>query len=154
MQTRSAHLDHHHQNDLGSRSSAEAELIALSQRKGQRITAHTLNLIRESLELRGVSLDAFVADVRPHFKNNILNPSGFLINRARRFYELSRPAAVCIGPAAVPTITAKACAICKEQKFVIRGNNIEPCPECSTPQIRRAWATQEAGRAKRSGRTP
>lgn len=96
MQTRSTRLDHHHQEGIEKSPSAspEAELIALARVKGQLLTEHTLRLIRDSLELREVSLEAFVADVRPHFRNNILNPSGFLINRARRFYELSRPVQV------------------------------------------------------------
>jgi hypothetical protein len=96
MQMRSTNLDHHHQEGLvgSARSSPEADLLALARSKGQPLTEHTLRLIRETLELRGVSLEAFVADVRPHFRNNILNPSGFLINRARRFHELARPAQV------------------------------------------------------------
>jgi hypothetical protein len=97
MQTRSTNADHHHQGNVdrkSARSSPEAELIALARGKGQLLTQHTLMLIQDALELRGVSLEVFVADVRPHFRNNILNPSGFLINRARRFHELSRPAPV------------------------------------------------------------
>jgi hypothetical protein len=85
MQTRRTSLDHHHQGDVVEKSacsSPEAELISLARGKGQLLTAHTLTHIRALLELRGVSLEAFVTDVRPHFRNNILNPSGFLINRA------------------------------------------------------------------------
>ena len=95
MQKRRTDPDHH---QAGSEKagpayfSPEDELIALARSKGQVLTEHTLRLIRETLELRGVSLAEFVADARPHFRNNILNPSGFLINRARNFNQLSRPA--------------------------------------------------------------
>src|ERR1700693_5705874 len=115
MQTRRTSLNHHHQdrfaNTTRERSSPEADLVALAQSKGQLLTEPTLRLIRENLELRGVTLDEFVADVRPHFRNNILNPSGFLIDRARHFHQLSRPAAV---PVPSPTVRpAISCGVCK-----------------------------------------
>jgi hypothetical protein len=153
MQTRRTNLDHHHQDDVlgkSARSSPEAELISLARGKGQLLTAHTLTLIRALLELRGVSLDAFIADVRPHFRNNILNPSGFLINRARRFHELSRPAQVRVPPASIRETTTGGCAACKGQNFIITERNIEPCPECSTPEFRQAWEAKEAERKKRA----
>src|SRR5258706_15684237 len=96
MQTRRTNLDHHHQtsvlNEKPVYSCPETELIALARSKGQVLAEHTLRIIRETLELRQVRLSEFVADARPHFRNNILNPSGFLINRARQFHQLSRAA--------------------------------------------------------------
>ena len=77
-------------------SSPEAELIALARSKGQALTANTLRTISDTLELRGVSLADFVANVRPHFRNNILNPSGFLIHCARDFKQLSHPATIAV----------------------------------------------------------
>jgi len=152
MQTRSTHLDHHHQDILrkSARSSPEAELIALARGKGQLLTEHTLMLIRDALELRGVSLEVFVADVRPHFRNNIVNPSGFLINRARRFHELARPAQVRVAAATSRQAATGFCASCKGQKFVIGEKTIEPCPVCSTPDFRHAWECKEAERRKRA----
>ena len=122
MQTRRTSPNHHHQEGVvkttWTRSGPEAELIALAQGKGQILTAPTLRLIRDTLELRGVAIDDFVADVRPHFRNNILNPSGFLINRARRFQELSRPAAVSISSPVVSGGT-QVCGICKGQNYIL-----------------------------------
>jgi hypothetical protein len=153
MQTRSTNPDHHHQEGFvggSGRSSPEAELISLARGKGQSLTEHSLMLIRDSLELRGVSLEAFVAHVRPHFRNNILNPSGFLINRARRFHELARPAHVRAASKSLGTAT-ELCANCKGQKFVIGDRKIEPCPVCSTAEFRQAWDLKEAERRKRTG---
>jgi hypothetical protein len=115
MQTRRTTLDHHHQEG----SSPEAELIALAHSKGQRLKEHTLRLIRDTLELRGVTLEEFVTDVRPHFRNNILNPSGFLIDRARRFHQLSRPAVVPASSKSVQVAATAVCGVCKGQKFVL-----------------------------------
>src|SRR5260370_10564569 len=102
MQTRRTHPDHHHQEGFAKAglaySSPEGELIGLARSKGEVLTEYALRLVRETLELRGVSLAEFAADVRPHFRNNILNPSGFLINRARYFHKVSRPAAVPVPP--------------------------------------------------------
>jgi hypothetical protein len=152
MQTRRTNLNHHHQERFvkttRERSGPEAELIALAQSKGQLLTAHTLGLIRDTLELRGVTLDDFVADVRPHFRNNILNPSGFLIDRARRFHQLSRPAAVAVASTPVES-TATVCGACKGQKFLLTEKEIKPCPECSTAEFRRNWEAKEAARANR-----
>jgi hypothetical protein len=117
MQTRRTNLNHHHHERFANRarecSGPEGELIALAQSKGQVLTAHTLRLIRDTLELRGVTLDDFVADVRPHFRNNILNPSGFLIDRARRFHQLSRPAAVPVPSTSVQAAATPTCGLCR-----------------------------------------
>jgi hypothetical protein len=152
MQTRRTNLNHHHQerssNRTGECSGPETDLIALAQSKGQSLTEHTLRLIRDTLELRGVTLDAFVVDVRPHFRNDILNPSGFLIDRARRFRQLSRPAAVAVAPTPVES-TATVCGSCKGQNFLLTEKEIKPCPECSTAEFRRNWEAKEAARANR-----
>jgi hypothetical protein len=158
MQTRST-INHHHQRGSPKDSSIgnsmpgvsltpEAELIALARSKGQVLTESTLRLIRETLELRNVTLVEFVADVRPHFRNEIRNPSGFMISRARRFHELSRPAVarVSSAPAEGPT---RHCESCKGQKFVIGDKKIELCPACSTPESRREWEAKEAERERR-----
>jgi hypothetical protein len=123
-------------------------LIALALSKGQVLTEHTLRLIRDTLELRGITFDEFVADVRPHFRNNIRNPSGFLIDRARRFHQLSRPAAVAVASTQVES-TATVCGACKGQKFLLTEKEIKPCPECSTAEFRRNWEAKEAARANR-----
>jgi hypothetical protein len=152
MQTRRTNLDHHHQERLVSTkpcSSPEAELIALAGGKGQPLTEHTLRLVRDTLELLGVTLAEFVADVRPHFQNNILNPSGFLIDRARRFRQLSRPAAVPVPSPSVQTAATAVCGVCKGQKFVLTEKDIEPCPACSTAEFRRNWEIKEAERARK-----
>jgi RNA polymerase subunit RPABC4/transcription elongation factor Spt4 len=151
MQTRRTSLNHHHQdrfaNATRERSSPEADLVALAQSKGQLLTEPTLRLIRESLELRGVTLEVFVADVRPHFRNNILNPSGFLIDRARRFLQLSRPAAIPVPSPTVPT--AISCGVCKGQTYILTEKEIMPCPECSTAEFRNDWEAKEIQRASR-----
>jgi len=152
MQTRRTNLDHHHQERFVRTkpcSSPEGELIALARGKGQPLTEHTLRLVRDILELRGVTLDEFLADVRPHFQNNILNPSGFLIDRARRFHQLSRPASVPVPSTSVQTAATAVCGVCKGQKFVLTEKDIEPCPECSTAEFRTNWETKEAERARK-----
>src|SRR5258706_1903982 len=153
MQTERTNLDHHHQKGCASTglacSSPEAELIALARAKGQSLTQHTLRLIRDTLELRGVTLEAFVADVRPHFRNNILNPSGFLINRARQFHQLSRAAVDPEPSTSVQSVAIKDCEVCKGQKLVIKESNFQPCPGCSTPEFRREWETKEAERERK-----
>ena len=153
MQTRRTNLNHHHHQDRFVKtarecSGPEAELIALVHSKGQVLTEHTLRLIRDTVELRGVTLEAFVVDIRPHFRNNILNPSGFLIDRARRFQPLSRPAVVAVASTPVES-TATACGACKGQKFLLTEKEIKPCPECSTAEFRRNWEAKEAARANR-----
>ena len=153
MQTRRTNLNHHHQdrsvNAARARSNPEAELIALAWSKGQVLTEHTLRLLRNTLELRGVTLDAFVADVRPHFGNNILNPSGFLIDRARHFVYLSRPAVVPISSTSAAATSAEVCGGCKGQKFLLTEEAIEPCPKCSTAEFRLDWQAKETARARR-----
>ena len=153
MQTRRTSPDHHHQEGFAKAglaySSPEGELIVLARSKGQVLTEHTLRLIRETLELRGVSLAEFVADVRPHFRNNILNPSGFLINRARYFHKVSRPAAVPVPPTPLQ-IPAETCGVCRGQNYVINDHKIEPCSECSTPEFRKTWELKEAERKTRA----
>jgi hypothetical protein len=149
MQTRRTNLDHHHQERTKPCSSPEAELIALARGKGQLLTEHTLRLVRDTLELRGVTAEEFVADVRPHFQHNILNPSGFLIDRARRFHQLSRPAAVPVPSTSVQAAAPAVCGVCKGQKFVLTEKKIEPCPECSTAEFRRNWEVKEAERVRK-----
>src|ERR1700730_441205 len=115
MHMRRTNPDHHHQEGFPkpgpAYSSPEDELIALARSKGQVLTEPTLRHIRETLELREVSLAEFVSDARPHFRNNILNPSGFLINQARNFHRLSRPARVPVPYVAVPLVV-ELCAKC------------------------------------------
>jgi len=153
MQTRRTNLNHHHQDRFVKTarecSGPEAELIALAQSKGQVLTEHTLRLIRDTLELRGVTLDAFAVDVRPHFRNNILNPSGFLIDRARHFQKLSRPAIVPISSTPAAHTPIEVCGGCKGQKFVLTEQEIKPCPECSTAEFRKDWQAKEAERIRR-----
>jgi hypothetical protein len=155
MQTRRTNLDHHHQESCLSTGlgglSPEAELIALARGKGQLLTEHTLRLIRDTLELRGVTLAEFVTDVRLHFRNAIRNPSGFLINRARHFGTLSRPA---VAPPAAATAPKHAEVdrgdACKGDRLVIKDQQIQPCPKCSTPEFRREWLQREAERERRA----
>ena len=151
MQTRRTSPNHHHQQGFAktTRSSPEAELIALAHSKGQVLTEHTLRLVRDTLELRGITFDEFVADVRPHFRSNILNPSGFLIDRVRRFRQLSRPAVVPIPSTPIAATPIEVCAGCKGQKFVLTERDIRPCPKCSTAEFRRDWHAKEVERARR-----
>jgi hypothetical protein len=86
-----------------------------------------------------MALDDFIADVRPHFLNNILNPSGFLINRARRFHELSRPAAVSISSTPVVAAATQVCGACKGQNYILTEKEIQPCSECTTAEFRKDW---------------
>jgi hypothetical protein len=153
MQTRRTTPDHHHQDGFKSTglacSSPEGELIALARSKHQVLTEPTLRLIRETLELNGVSLATFVADVRPHFRNNILNPSGFLINRARCFHQVSRPARVSFASGPIQPAD-DVCEGSKGEKYVMEDHEIRPCSRCSTPESRRQWEMKEGERAKKA----
>jgi hypothetical protein len=153
MQTRRTSPDHHHQEGFAKTglaySSPDSELIALGRSKGQVLTEHTLRLIRDTLELRGVSLQEFVSDVRPHFRNNILNPSGFLIDRARRFHQVSHLARAPVADGPVQA-SGETCGACNREKYVMIDHKIRPCDECSTPEFMRQWEMKEAGRAKKA----
>ncbi|MGD1098166.1 MAG: hypothetical protein ABSB35_40030 [Bryobacteraceae bacterium] len=153
MQTRRTSLDHHQEGfskeaftpePSPSRlfSTPEGELIALARSKRQILTENTLRLIRETLELRGITLESFVAAVRPHFRNAIHNPSGFLINFARNFSMLSRPAAAPPASQPVKGADTNRCEICKGQRLVIQNRQFEPCAKCSTPEFRQEWQQQ------------
>jgi hypothetical protein len=116
--------------------SPQAELVRLTGVKGQTLTAKTLRIIRENLELRGCSLQGFVNIVRPHFKNRITNPSGFLIASCRNLRELSTAAV----PLEVPQVAeAEVCADCGRPKgkgFQIVERRFVPCETCATPEWR------------------
>jgi len=164
MQTRRTNLDHHHQEGFPkegfgkenspprpfSTPTPEAELIALARSKGQILAEKTLRLIRETLELRGISLENYVATVRPHFRNAIHNPSGFLINFARNFGTLSRPATAPSTSTPAKQPDKELCDICKGQCLVIQNKQFEPCPKCSTPEYRQEWQQREADRERRA----
>jgi hypothetical protein len=123
MQTRRTNLNHHQTTVLNEKrpySCPEAELIALARSKGQVLAENTLRIIRETLELRGVGLPEFIADVRPHFRNNILNPSGFLINRARQFHHLSPAAVESVPSTSVQPPAIKGCEVCSGQRLAPR----------------------------------
>jgi hypothetical protein len=144
--------DHHHQKEFRVLDKVcecpEATLIALARSKGQVLTENTLRMVREALELRGVKLATFVEDIRPHFRNNILNPSGFLISRARQFHQLSRPAVVrTVAEEPAPKSAKPLCAACKGQMLVMIDHQIQPCP-CATPEFRQEWEKKEAARAR------
>jgi hypothetical protein len=153
MQTRRTKPDHHHQDGFTNTglaySSPEGELIGLAHSKGQILTENTLRLIRETLEVRGISLAEFVADVRPHFRNNILNPSGFLIDRARRFHQVSRRARAPVADGPVQA-AGETCGDCKGEKYVMEDHEIRPCSRCSTPESRRQWEMKEGERARKA----
>lgn len=135
-----------------SYGSPEEELIALSFSKGQALKAMTLRRIREDLEVRGVTLASFVDLVRPHFQNNIRNPTGFLISRARNPRTLME-AAVAPKPPAEPVDRCERCREPKGRGLITEGMTIVPCPVCSTPEFREEFAAEEAEReARRAGR--
>jgi hypothetical protein len=129
--------------------SPEGELADLVRGKGQTLTGSALRSIKESLELRGVSVAEFAADVRPHFRNNLLNPIGFLIDRARRFHELSRPAIARTAPSSERAAEPNDCRRCSGQRLMLIRNRIEPCPDCSTLEFQMEWEAKEADRARR-----
>jgi hypothetical protein len=108
-----------------------------------------LRYISETLEVRGISLQEFVVDVRPHFRNDIVNPSGFLINRARNFHILGRPAVASATSQRAQVIADRSCAVCKGQQYLLEAQRILPCPACSTPEFRRAFEIKEAERNQR-----
>jgi hypothetical protein len=109
---------HHHKEILKAGLNSqppETELISLANAKGQTLTADTLRSIKEALELQGVTLEEFVACIRPHFQRGILNPSGFLISRARNFYSLSSPAVPPPQPAPRSVVPTSGRSECKRK---------------------------------------
>jgi len=95
VQTRRTSLNHHHQERFvksAERSGPEAELIALARSKGQILTEHTLRLIRDTLELVEWRLTISLQMFGRSSETISSTPSGFLIDRARRFHRLTRPA--------------------------------------------------------------
>jgi hypothetical protein len=151
-------LPHHHQEkDLKRVSKPQAartpegELIALADAKGQRLAAHTLRTIKESLELQGVELDEFIDWARAHLQRGIFNPSGFIIIRAHNFRTLSSPATPPARPASrssPPLGGADCCEACGGEGLVLQSDGIVPCPKCSTPESRREWELKEAERGR------
>jgi hypothetical protein len=102
--------------------------------------------MKETLEIQGVGLEQFVKIIRPHFRHQIRNPSGFMISFARDFHERSRPA---MSPAPQPSRCADPCDSCGGQTLVMDDNDIKPCPKCSTPEFRRLWEIKEEARKRR-----
>jgi hypothetical protein len=161
MQTRSTTLHHHQDSSSGKasrvpsapgvRSNPEAELIALARSKGQVLTGTTLQRVKETLELRGVTLEQFLTIIRPHFRNDIRNPSGFVIDFARNFHARSKPAVVVVAAPSPGTVASgiSSCKTCKGQTLVIENKEIKPCPQCSTPEFRRNWEAREKARQER-----
>jgi len=157
MQTRST-TDHHHQLSSskdspidratpGVSATPEAELIALARSKGQELANATLQRVKETLELQGVRLEEFVKIIRPHFRHQIRNPSGFMISFARDFHVRSRPATASAPPP--PPTRADRCESCGGEGLVTDDDDIRPCPKCSTPEFRRAWEIKEEARKQR-----
>jgi hypothetical protein len=157
MQTRRTSSDHHHQAGFKNTglacSSPEGELIALARSKRQVLTEPTLRLIRETLELNGVSLAAFVADVRPHFRNNILNPSGFLVNRARCFHQVSRPARVSVASGPIQP-AEDICQAARERNTSWKTARSDRVCDVQPPESRRQWEMKEGERAKKAQLSP
>ena len=82
--------DHHH-NEVAELDPRD-ELIALAQAKGQILMRYALQRIEDELVRQDLPLSRFVEEIRPHFKNNILNPAGSMIDFAKRFVSMSTPA--------------------------------------------------------------
>ena len=149
--------DHHHQKKeskgvrlLQTAQTPEGELIALAKSKNQILTAHTLRIIKECLELKGVTLAEFVEWVRPHLQRGIHNPSGFLISSARTFRQVSAPASPPPPAATALSATGPRCSECAGQGLILKKDGIVPCPNCSTPESRREWERKEQEHQRRA----
>jgi len=93
------------------------------------------------------ALAELVADVRPHFRNNIFNPSGFLIDRACRFHQVSRLARAPV--ADWPVQAGETCGPCNGVKYVMIDHKIEPCENVQLPSLE-AMGMKEAERARKA----
>jgi hypothetical protein len=160
MHNKRTNPHHHQEKDLKgvlnrqTTMTPEGELIALAKAKGQTLTWNTLRVIKEVLELQRVTLEDFVNCVRPQFRNRITNPSGFLIDFARKFHLLSTPASPPPPPASAsssrPPRAADRCDVCRGEGLVLQRDGIVPCPKCSTPESRQEWDRKETEREQRA----
>jgi Helix-turn-helix domain len=128
--------------------SPEEELIALAASKNQVPTGVTVARIADALECHGVSLQRFVETMRPHFQNDIFNPSGFLLDAARTFPSVRAPARTTF-ITEQPIETCMSCGEPKGRGMVIQENEIRPCPECAGPEFIEEFKRKQADRKAR-----
>jgi hypothetical protein len=122
----------------GLYASPEDELKAIYQSKsGEPITIDVLSAIRSNLELRGVSLDDFVLEVRKHAKNDWRNPAGFLRDLSKRFRAKTRSACAPVTAAEAEEKNYR-CPHCSSrvrgEGVILDGNGkLAPC-SCASPE--------------------
>jgi hypothetical protein len=118
-------------------ASPDDELKAIYLTKaGESITVALLAAIRENLELSGVTMGDFVADVGKHVQNEWRNPAGFLRDRSKPFHAKTRPAARPV-TAAIAAAEAYRCPHCHstipgEGAVPGEGGTFVPC-SCASP---------------------
>ncbi len=136
-------------------NSPEEELIAFAQGKGQPLTRAVLQGVLEALELRGVTLERFVDAIRTQFGNNIKNPAGFLLDRARKIRSLLDaavpPAAALKAPASEDR--CECCGGTRGCGLIRAAEGIVPCPACASPGFRAEFSEKEARRRIRSAQS-
>jgi Helix-turn-helix domain len=133
-------------------NSPEEELMAFAQGKRQPLTRAVLQGVLEALELRGVTLERFVGAIRTQFGNNIKNPAGFLLDRARKIRSLLDAA---VPPAAAPKAPAsedrcESCGGARGRGLIRAAEGIVPCTTCASPGFRAEFSEKEARRRIRS----
>ncbi len=121
-----------------SYASSEDELKAIFQSKtGEPMTIDVLSSIRSNLELRLVSMDDFVLEVRKHAKNDWRNPPGFLRDLSKRFRAKTRPASAPVTAAEAEEKNYR-CPHCSsrvrgEGAILDANGNPAPC-SCASPE--------------------
>jgi hypothetical protein len=121
-----------------SYTSPEDELKAIFQSKtGEPMTIDVLSSIRSNVELRLVSMDDFVLEVRKHAKNDWRNPPGFLRDLSKRFRAKTRPASAPVTAAEAEEKNYR-CPHCSSRvrgEGAILDANDKPAPcSCASPE--------------------
>jgi len=119
-------------------ASPDDELKAIYLSKaGEAITIVVLDAIRVNLEVSGVSVGDFVAEVRKHSANEWRNPAGFLRDLSKRFRTKIRtaPEPVTAAEAAAKNYRCSAChsRTPGEGAVPAEGGKLAPCV-CASPE--------------------
>lgn len=127
-------------------ASPEDELKAIYEAKaGEPITVELLRAIRTNLELAGVPLGDFVAEVRKQAPNKWRNPGGFLRDLSKRFGAKTRVAGqpVTAAEAAARDYQCPKCFSRKPGEGAVLDGDCKPVPcTCASPE----WIARQRAR--------
>jgi hypothetical protein len=131
----------------------EQKLSALFEQNHDLLTDETLRVIRETLELRGVTIADFVKELAPRLKPNgsIRSATAIALAFAKKFGSKTTPARI----SRMQKPEKPKCPTCHTTDtgrglvFSDDGLTFVPCPACATPEFKLESAANEAERASR-----